>query len=125
LGKGYALDAGILATGNYTYRATTSFNGQSLAFDGKFSVRPIQLELFETTANHSALRQLSQRFGGTINFPDDLISIEQDIRKKATIKPVLYQSTKTNPLINLRWLFALLAGLLALEWFLRRYFGSY
>lgn len=125
LGKGYALDAGIFPPGNYTYRASTSFNGQALAFDGKFSVRALQLELFETTANHTALRQLSHRFGGTINYPEYMTSIAQDISQKGSVKPVLYQSTKTNPLINLRWLFALLAGLLALEWFLRRYFGSY
>jgi hypothetical protein len=38
---------------------------------------------------------------------------------------VIYQTNRTNPLINLKWIFALLAGLLTLEWFLRRYFGAY
>ena len=125
LGKAYALEAGILPVGSYTYKANTSFNGQTLFFEGRFSVRPIQLELFETTANHAVLRQLSAKFGGETVFPAALTSIAEKIRADKTVKPVIYQTTKTNPLINLKWIFALLAALLAAEWFLRRYFGAY
>ncbi len=125
LGKAYALNAGILPVGNYTFKAATSFNGQSLTYEGRFSVRAIQLELFETAANHGALQQLSDKFGGEMVMPAALASIADKIKNKETVKPVIYQSTKTNPLINLKWIFALLAGLLAIEWFLRRYFGAY
>lgn len=125
LGKAYALDAGILPVGSYTYKANTSFNGQTYFFEGKFSVRPIELELFETTANHAVLRQLSTKYGGAMVGPSELASISEKIRTDKTVKPVIYQTTKTNPLINLKWIFALLAGLLAVEWFLRRYFGAY
>jgi len=111
--------------GTYTYKATTNFNGQSLSYEGRFNVQPIQLELFETTANHSVLRQLSAKFGGETVFPAQLASIVEKIKNNQTVKPVIYQTTKTNPLINLKWIFALLAFMLAAEWFLRRYFGSY
>jgi len=124
-GKAYTLNAGILPVGTYTYKATTNFNGQSLNYEGRFNVQPIQLELFETTANHSVLRQLSAKFGGETVFPAQLASIAEKIKNNQTVKPVIYQTTKTNPLINLKWIFALLATLLAAEWFLRRYFGSY
>jgi hypothetical protein len=124
-GKAYALNAGILPTGNYTYRASTTFNGQQLTFDGRFSVRPLQLELFETTANHAVLRQLASQYGGQVVYADQLASLAERIKTSQTIKPVAYQTTRTNPLINLKWIFALLAGLLAVEWFLRRYFGAY
>jgi hypothetical protein len=124
-GKAYTLNAGILPVGSYTYKATTNFNGQSLSYDGRFNVQPIQLELFETTANHSVLRQLSAKFGGETVFPAQLASIVEKIKNNQTVKPVIYQTTKTNPLINLKWIFALLALMLAAEWFLRRYFGSY
>ncbi|MCW5922664.1 MAG: hypothetical protein KIS77_09980 [Saprospiraceae bacterium] len=125
LGKAYSLNAGILPVGNYTFRALTNFNGQNLSYEGRFSVRPIELELFETTANHSVLRQLSAQYGGETVAPSELASIAAKIKANQTVKPVIYQTTKTNPLINLKWIFALLAGLLAAEWFLRRYFGSY
>lgn len=125
LGKAYALNAGILPVGSYTYKASTIFNGQSLPFEGKFSVQPIQLELFETTANHSVLRNLSSKFGGETVYPAQLASIADKIKANQTVKPVIYQSTSTNPLINLKWIFALLALLLTAEWFFRRYFGAY
>lgn len=125
LGKAYSLNAGILPVGNYTFKAMTNFNGQNLTYEGKFSVRPIELELFETTANHSVLRQLSSKYGGETVFPAQLASIAEKIKTNQTVKPVIYQTTKTNPLINLKWIFALLALLLAAEWFLRRYFGAY
>jgi hypothetical protein len=125
LGKAYSLNAGILPVGNYTFKATTNFNGQNLVYEGRFSVRPIELELFETTANHSVLRQLSSKYGGETVFPAQLASIAEKIKANQTVKPVMYQTTKTNPLINLKWIFALLALLLAAEWFLRRYFGAY
>ncbi len=125
LGKAYSLNAGILPVGAYSFKATTTFNGQNLVYEGRFSVQPIQLELFETTANHGVLRQLSAKYGGKTVLPAALASIADKIKANQTVKPVIYQTTKTNPLINLKWIFALLAGLLAAEWFLRRYFGAY
>jgi hypothetical protein len=125
LGKGYSLNAGILPVGNYTYKSTVNFNGQSLAYEGRFSVQPIEIELFETTANHAVLRQLSTKFGGETLFPAQLATIAEKIKTNETVKPVIYQTAQTNPLINLKWIFALLALLLAGEWFLRRYFGAY
>lgn len=125
LGKGYSLNAGILPIGSYTFRAATSWNGQNLSFDGQFSVRPIELELFETTANHAVLRQLSQKFGGQMVAENALASVAELIKNKETVKPVIYQTTKTRSVINLKWIFAFLVGLLAVEWFLRRYFGAY
>ncbi|MBL7826500.1 MAG: hypothetical protein JNJ57_07715, partial [Saprospiraceae bacterium] len=125
LGKAYSLNAGILPVGSYTYKASTNFNGQPLTFEGKFSVRPIEMELFETTAKHAVLRSLSAKFGGETVFPGQLSDIAEKIKANQTVKPVIYQSTTTNPLINLKWIFALLAFLLSAEWFLRRYFGAY
>jgi hypothetical protein len=71
------------------------------------------------------LRGLSARFGGETVFPAQLASIAEKIRANQTVKPVIYQTTSTNPLINLKWIFALLALLLSAEWFMRRYFGAY
>jgi hypothetical protein len=125
LGKAYSVKVGILPVGNYTFKATTNFNGQNLVYEGKFSVQPIQLELFETTANHAVLRQLSAQYGGAMVAPTAMAGIAEKIKANQSVKPVIYQTSKTNPLINLKWIFALLAGLLAAEWFLRRYFGAY
>lgn len=124
-GRAYTLNAGIFPVGNYTYRAAVNYNAQSLNTSGQFSVQPIQLELFETTANHNLLRLLSDKFGGAIVYPNNMQSIANMIKEKGTVKPVIYETAKTRAVINLKWIFFLLLFLLTGEWFLRRYFGAY
>lgn len=125
LGQGYELNAGVLAPGGYSYKASVTYNNQTLEFLGQFSVEPIQIELYETTADHNLLRQLSGKFGGTMVYPNQIQSLNELIMANGSVKPVIYQTSKTRPLIHLKWIFALLFFLLAAEWFLRRYFGTY
>jgi hypothetical protein len=124
-GRSYALNSGILAVGNYSFKAFTNVGGQKLEAEGRFSVQPIQLELFETTADHSVLRALSNQFGGAMVYPKDMVSIADSIKVKQNLKPILYTTNKTQTAMNLKWIFFILLTLLSLEWFARRYFGSY
>lgn len=124
-GSAYTLNAGILPVGNYSFRASTAYNGQSQAFEGRFTVRAIELELFDRTANHAALRQLSAKYGGETVYPSALLSLVEKIKGAKSAKPVIYETKQTTPLLNLKWIFAILAILLGLEWFLRRYWGAY
>jgi hypothetical protein len=48
-----------------------------------------------------------------------LAGIADLIKNKETIKPVIYQTSQTNPIINLKWIFAILAALLALGRYFR------
>jgi len=121
----YTLDAGLLPEGNYTFSAYTNYNAERLNNAGKFSIQPIQLELYETTANHGLLRNLSKRFGGSTVAAANLASLGDIITKNENMKPVMFQTTKTRSVINIKWIFFLILGLLALEWFLRRFNGGY
>jgi len=123
--NGYTLNVGIFPVGNYSFRGTTFYNGQNLSYNGQFSVQPIQLEVYETTADHGMLRLLSKEFGGQLFYPNQLADLGQAVLTKDTIKPVIYQTTKTRSVINLKWIFFLLLLLLSVEWFLRRYHGAY
>ena len=124
-GKSYTLNAGFFPVGNYRLRANVMSSGQQLTYNGQFGVQPVQLEVYETTANHGLLRLLSEKYGGQLVYPGDLASVSGLIKNKGTIKPIVYNTTKTRSIINLKWIFFILMGLLTLEWFLRRYFGSY
>lgn len=121
----YTLSAGNFPVGNYTFKGTVFSGGQQLVATGQFSVQPIQLEMYQTTADHGLLRLLSSEYGGRLVYPDQLSALPELIEQQGTAKPVVYQSSKTRSVINLKWIFFLLAGLLSLEWFLRRYFGGY
>lgn len=124
-GNAYSLNAGILPVGDYSFRASVNYNGQELSYNGQFSVQPIQLELYETTADHNLLQLLSEKYGGQMVYPDAVASLVGLLEEKGTVKPVIYQSSKTKPIIHLKGVFFLLLLLLSGEWFLRRYFGAY
>ena len=121
----YTLDAGLFPEGNYTFSAYTNYNGERLSNAGKFSIQPIQLELYETTANHSLLKNLSDRFNGQMLQVNELDQLENLIAGNENMKPVLFQTSQTRSVINLKWIFFILLGLLSAEWFARRYNGGY
>ncbi len=121
----YVLNAGILPVGNYSFRSSTNYSGEQFTYTGQFSVQPIQLEVYETTADHGMLRLLSDKFGGKLIYPDQLQQIPELIKEKGTVKPVNYSTTKTRSVINLKWLFFAILGLISVEWFFRRYLGGY
>lgn len=125
VGAAYRLNAGILPVGNYSFQASTNYNGENFTYDGQFSVQPIQLESYETTADHGLLRLLSEKYGGELVYPADMAAIADMIRGREAVKPVIYETSRTQPVINLKWLFFALLGLLTAEWFFRRYFGGY
>lgn len=123
--QAYTLNANAFPVGNYTYQATVSSSGEVLTYNGQFSVEPIQLEVYETTADHGMLRLLSEKYGGQMISPAELGTLPGMIAEKGTVKPIIYETTRNRSVINLKWIFLVLAVLLTLEWFLRRYFGGY
>lgn len=121
----YAVNTGYFPEGNYSWQAKTRFNNKELTAAGTFSVTPTQLEQVNTRADHQWLYLLSEKTGGKLYYPDQLSALAEEIRMKSDIKPVLYSTTRTEPLINLRWLFLPLLVLLALEWGIRKFNGGY
>lgn len=124
-GNAYTLNAGILPVGNYNYIAKVNSGGEQLSSEGQFSIQPIQLESYATTANHGVLNILSDRYGGKMVKLEQANEIVTLIQNEEAIAPIIYSTTKNKPLINIRWLFFVLFLLLSTEWFLRRYFGAY
>ncbi len=124
-GESYVLQIGRFPEGNYSWNAYTDVNGVRLTHDGKFVVQHVQLESLETTADHGLLRQLASMHGGNVVYADQVSQLGDQILADTHIKPILYSSTQTRPLIHLKWLCLILLGALSLEWFLRRYYGGY
>ncbi len=121
----YSSNTGLLPVGDYTYKASVSYNNQNLSASGSFTVKAIQLEVFETTADHRLLRSLSVQTGAQTVTPTQVSQIAAMIKAKGDVKPTLYSTLKTRSLIDEKWLFFLILGLLSLEWFLRKYHGAY
>lgn len=121
----YTLNAGILPQGSYNYSALTSYGGKTYNADGKFSIQGLQVELYDLVARHDLLRALSEKFSGKFYSPGQIGEISEDILQNKSLKPTLYTSTVSQSLMNTKWVFFLILFLLGLEWFLRRYYGSY
>jgi hypothetical protein len=123
--QGYDLDAGFFPTGNYSYKAQTTFNGKLFTASGQFNVKSINLESVNPVADHHLLYLLSKQNGGKLFYPNQLDKLKDDLMNQTEIKPVLHDIYKTTSIINLKWIFFVILAFLAVEWFIRKYNGAY
>lgn len=123
--KAYQLPVGFLPPGNYSFEAQTTFNNEVLKAAGKFSVQPVQLEQFETTADHNLLRSLAAKTGGSVVLPASMSVLADSLLATGKLPVIRYETSQTRSFINLWWIFFLIFGLLAAEWFYRKYWGAY
>ncbi len=124
-GGSYAINIGSLAKGRYDYKAYTQFNGKTYSAYGKLQIIEQNIEDLNTTADFGMLKQLAENHNGAFVFNDQIETLYDKIRKDKNVKTILRSELTTFPLIDKKWLFFLLFLLLALEWFLRKRFGSY
>jgi hypothetical protein len=120
----YTLNAGILPVGNYTVNAKADYKGKSNTATCNFSVRQVIIETLNTQANHQMLNILASQSGGKMYYPEQMEKIADDIEKNNKVHSILYDTFHTRPLIDIRWLFAIVLLLLVAEWFIRKYNGS-
>jgi hypothetical protein len=123
--RAYTLDAGLLPVGSYAYRASTMLDGKQHFASGEFSVNALNIESLNLQADHNLLRLLSRETGGLFTGIDGIDQLADEIAARAEIKPQQTETIRTVSLINLKWIFFLLIGLLAAEWFSRKYMGGY
>lgn len=123
--KTYRLNAGIFKEGIYTYIASLKVNDKMLTKKGSFSILPINIESENTIANHKLLKQLSELNGGLFTYPLHTNKITVNILQNKNIAPIMYSEKNIDDIINFKVIFALILILLSLEWFLRKYYGSY
>ncbi len=121
----YFLDAGKLPRGKYAYKAETSLGDERYTEKGMFIVRELNIENQNLRANHNLLYQIAREHNGRLLYPDELSSFAEELTAKEGMKPVLSYTKSYSELINLPWLLGLIIFLLTVEWFLRRWGGTY
>ncbi len=124
LGKAYELNVGLLPTGEYDFVAKTKMGATMYTAKGSFLVEALNVELMESRANHQLLYNMSKATSGTMVYPDDMMSLIAVIKANEKVKTISYQEKSYDPLINLKWIFALIIILLSFEWFLRKRNGA-
>ncbi len=120
----YEINGEKFPAGNYRYIASVKYNNKNLIRKGKFKIIQKELEKFDLVAKHHILNNLSMKTGGKMfgyEKIDDLI----DNIKNRDAKPIIYFSQKTDKLLDFKWIFGFILLLLSLEWFIRRYNGTF
>ena len=121
----YSLEIGSLPPNDYSYQATLQWNRKDYTANGKFSIQSLDIENSYKVADFSLLRNLAQHSGGMAYEANSLQQLTNDLYENQTAKPIISQNLEINPLIEQKWVFFIIFIFLALEWFLRRFWGSY
>ncbi len=120
----YRLEVGTLPPGNYSFVAGTRHMDKDLKKKGSFSVVEKDLEKFDLVAKHGTLNKLSSRTNGKTFYIDQIDALI-DTLKQNEAKPVIHYGQHTKMVLDLKWIFWLIILLLSIEWFVRRYNGSF
>jgi hypothetical protein len=121
----YFLNIGALPPGTYNYLAKTELAGATYQANGSFVVTTLDLEKTNSVANHALLASMSALSGGAMLPLDQQQTLFDLLQTNESVKPVVYYEMSIRELISLELLLLIIGLLLALEWFLRRYAGSY
>ncbi len=124
-GEAYTLNAGGFPVGDYQYKARVKLGTKTYSDAGGFSILPLEIELSSTVADHNLMYRLANANNGLMLSDNQIDELPALIRSREDVKPVIYLQKRFTDLINLPWIFVLLVILLAAEWFLRKYAGSY
>jgi hypothetical protein len=124
-GDAYTLNIGRLPQGNYSYTASTAFEGKKYSKAGQILVIPVNLEHQDLTANHHLLNQMSIQSNGKLFYPSEMNQLLEELKNSDSIKPVSHSITDLVDLIELKWIFFLFVFFLSLEWFVRKFYGAY
>jgi len=120
----YSLNTGQFPAGNYHYIATVNYNGKTLTKKGEFDIQAKDLEKFDLVAKTGVLKKLSSKTDGKMYFDSQIDQLISDLSQK-NAKPIIYYGKSTKKVIDFKWLFFLFLSLLTIEWFIRRYNGTF
>ncbi len=123
--NGYNLDAGELPPGIYYFEAKAKVGDKIYTDKGEFIVERSTLESIDLKANHNLLYRISSSTGGKMLFPENMNDLPEIIKNNTDIKTIAVYNYRITGLTDIILIAMIILFLLSLEWFLRKYFGSY
>lgn len=118
----FSLELSNIPSGEYTYNL--SVENQTTTKMGSFKILPYNAEQKFTNANDSALKLLSSKTEGNIYFSNEEDRLIENLIKDSRFKSIQKKSIIETPLINWKWILAIIILTLSIEWFTRKYFGK-
>lgn len=117
----YSLELANLSEGTFSYFAEGKKNDLPVGSDrGTFEIGRSNIEHFQLQANQSMLEQIALRTGGKFVEARNISSLTAEIQSLETLKPVVDYKQARKGFHDFWWILALVIGLLAAEWILRK-----
>ena len=113
-----------LPQGIYKYEATALLSAKVEKSKGEFTIQAYNLEALNTTADHEMLKILSSKSGGSYLHQSKMKQLINSLKTK-DLKSLMYTTEELSDLVNLPWIFFMILAMVSLEWFVRKYKGSY
>jgi hypothetical protein len=117
----YDVDLSGLAAGDYSF--TVSVAIENISSSGEFKILDYNVEQQFLNANVTKLQTLATNSQGTTYFIDDTKSLIDNLLKDDRFVTIQKSSKNVVPLIDWKFLLAIIALSLSAEWFIRKYNG--
>ena len=121
----YYLNVGLLPEGLYLYKVQAQMGERIINVSGSFTVAAIGIEAQQLTADIDRMRTLARLTNGKCYTARELQQLFTDLHNDSRITSVEHHESRFEDLIHSKWIFFVLIGLAAIEWLLRKMFGSY
>lgn len=124
-GNNYSLSAGRLPAGEYSFTAVSKFNNKDFEQKGNFVIKAVEMEANNLLADHNLLRKISLANSGAYYPANDYSSMIDEILQRESIVDIESSNLQYKDLINFPFIMILIILLLSVEWFVRKWSGSY
>jgi len=114
-----------LSPGVYRYSGVVNEGGKSYSDEGEFVVNSVSMESRKLQADFNLMYRLSAESKGAMIYPSQMDSLPDVVKNNQNVKTKIVYNYRTRGLNDIWYLLLLIVFLLSLEWFLRKYFGSY
>lgn len=117
----YEVDLNSLAPGDYDF--TISVKDEAVARSGTFTILDFDVEAQFLNGNVTKLQRIATHTEGKAYFLKDENKLIDSLVSDESLRPIEKSQRKVVPLIDWKYLLALISFLLSTEWFIRKYNG--
>src|SRR5690606_38319829 len=117
----FEVDLNSLPAGEYNY--TVSVSDEAVSASGNFTILDFNVEQQFLNADIKKLNRIAQKTNGNTYFTDQSNSLINALLENEDFQNIARSEQKIVPLIDWKYLLALIVLALASEWFIRKYNG--
>ncbi|WP_432410460.1 vWA domain-containing protein [Rasiella sp. SM2506] len=117
----YEVDVNSLPAGEYAF--TVAVGDEAIARSGAFTILDFNVEQQFGNANVSKLKRIAANTKGTAYFPNEIDDLMESLLNDDRFQSIQKSEQKIVPLIDWKYLLALIVLFLTAEWFIRKYNG--